>query len=281
MSFSPVIHIYTTPRYLTVNVFLVETEKGVVVIDGATAVSTSHEIREIIDRQIKKPILAVLLTHGHPDHYVGVGEILKGDDVPIYATQGTLDFAQYQDREKFDTLIRNNYGEDIPQLRVFPNNLVTDGQELELDGVNFQIKDLGPCESGGDTLWILTVEGVKHVFVGDIIYGHTHSYFRDGYVMDWLDALDKMLQWFDHTTVIHPSHGETCGIEMVYWQKAYIQAFIGILKPMLNGRNFLEADEKEKLIGKMKSFLPNEKLIFLMKYELDETIKLLKEKNVV
>ena len=36
---------------------------------------------------LHKPLLAVLVTHGHPDHFNGVVELVRGQgDVPIYAT---------------------------------------------------------------------------------------------------------------------------------------------------------------------------------------------------
>jgi glyoxylase-like metal-dependent hydrolase (beta-lactamase superfamily II) len=279
--YKPVIHRYTTPKYLTVSVFLVETENGVVLIDSATASSSSHEIRSIIDDTIKKPLLAILLTHGHPDHYVGAGEIARNLNVPIVATQGTIDFTRYQDREKFDTLIKRNYGDDVPPKRVFANQVVKDGDVLTFDNVEFQITDLGPCESDADSLWMITIDGIKHVFLGDIIYNHTHGYFRDGHALNWLKALDGLLGEFDHTAVFHPAHGQDCGTEMVYWQKAYIQVFLGTLSSLLRGRDYLDDDEKTLLVNKMKSFLPNEKLINLMKYELDETIKVLKEGKAV
>ena len=69
-TFQPVIHQYTTPKYLTVNVFLVETANGVVAIDGATALSTSREIRALIDEKIGKPLLALLL-HDDEGHDAG------------------------------------------------------------------------------------------------------------------------------------------------------------------------------------------------------------------
>lgn len=273
--FKPIVHTYTTPKYLTVNVYMVETEHGVVLVDGATALSTSREIRGIIDDTIKKPLLAVLLTHGHPDHYVGIGEIVRGLDVPILATQGAIDFAMEQDRHKFDSLITRNYGTDAPAQRVFPNQAVRDGQTFKFDGLAFRVQDMGPCESDSDTLWIAELDGVKHVFLGDIIYSHMHSYLRDGHATNWVAALDNLVDEFDHTTVFHPGHGETCGTEMAYWQKAYIEAFRCTLRSMLDGRNSLDDAQKEALIGHMKSFLPSDKLLMLLKYELDETIRLL------
>jgi glyoxylase-like metal-dependent hydrolase (beta-lactamase superfamily II) len=278
---APIIHKYTTPKYLTVNVFLVETENGVVVVDGATAVSSSQEIRDIIDNQIGKPLLAVLLTHGHPDHYVGVGEIAKGLDVPILASQGTIDFARYQDREKFDSLITRNYGDDAPAKRVFPNRVVQDGDVIRLDGVGFEIQDLGPCESDADSIWTVAIDGTPHVFLGDIVYNHTHGYFRDGHALNWVRALDGLLAKYDHTAVFHPAHGADCGTEILHWQKAYIEAFLGTVRSMLRGRDSLDGEDKRILVDTMRSFLPNDKLIVLMQYELDETIRVLMERNAV
>jgi glyoxylase-like metal-dependent hydrolase (beta-lactamase superfamily II) len=274
-NFKPVIHPYTASKYLRVNSYLVETENGVVVIDGTLALSTSREIRQIIDDQIKKPLLAVLLTHGHPDHYIGVGEIVRGRDVPIFATQGAIDFAHEEDRVKFDTLIRRNFGEDAPAQRVFPNQIVTDNQVLVLDGVEFRIEDMGPCESGSDSMWVMTIDGVPHVFLGDIIYNHSHCYFRDGHALNWLQALDRLLDKFHYTALLYPGHGDVCGTEMVYWQRAYIEAFLDTLHAMLAGRDALDEVEKERLFSRMKSFLPSDENLDLLTYEPDETIHLL------
>ena len=54
-----------------VNGYLVETANGVVVIDSALTVSESKALKEELD-SINKPLLAVLLTHPHPDHVAAV-----------------------------------------------------------------------------------------------------------------------------------------------------------------------------------------------------------------
>ena len=117
---------------------------------------------------------------------------------------------------------------------------------------------------------------IEHVFLGDIIYNHTHCYFRDGHALKWCEALDRLLDEYDHTAVFHPAHGEDCGTEMIYWQKAYIEAFLGTLTSLLGTSDKLDDAGKQVLVGRMKSFLPNEKLLPLMLYELDETIALLR-----
>ena len=69
-----------------VNAYLVETESGVVAVDGMLTVSAAREVRAALDR-LGKPLHAVVLTHSHPDHYAGLAEIVAGSDVPIVAPQ--------------------------------------------------------------------------------------------------------------------------------------------------------------------------------------------------
>lgn len=279
--FIPKINRYTTHDLrMIVNVFLIETEKGVVVIDGATALSSSREIRDIIDNRIQKPLLAVLLTHGHPDHYIGVGEIINNRPVPIIATQGTLDSAYYQDSYKIQTM-EKGYGDNFPKQRKFPNEIVKDQDVVTYDNVDFTINDLGACESDADSTWTIKIQDTKHVFVGDIIYNKRHSYLRDGHALSWLKALDDMLDTYNHTTIFHTGHGDDCGTEIIHWQKAYIQAFLYTLQSFLEDKDTLDKEEQEQFFNRMKSFLPDETIIFLMKYEPEETIAALRRSGAI
>jgi glyoxylase-like metal-dependent hydrolase (beta-lactamase superfamily II) len=83
----PAIYTYTAgANGLFVNSYLVETDDGVVAVDGSLLVSDAHAFRARLDA-LHKPLLAVLVTHGHPDHFNGVIELVRGQgDVPIYAT---------------------------------------------------------------------------------------------------------------------------------------------------------------------------------------------------
>jgi glyoxylase-like metal-dependent hydrolase (beta-lactamase superfamily II) len=49
-----------------VNAYLVETDNGVVAVDSLLTVTESRAMRAALER-LGKPLLAVLLTHSHPD----------------------------------------------------------------------------------------------------------------------------------------------------------------------------------------------------------------------
>ena len=69
---TPIVHTVTaSAQGLSVNGYLIEASEGVVAIDSALTVSDSVALRARLDA-LHKPLAAVLLTHGHPDHYNGV-----------------------------------------------------------------------------------------------------------------------------------------------------------------------------------------------------------------
>src|SRR5262245_38795321 len=70
------------------NAYIVEVERGVVVIDALLTKSASRDLRRRVDA-LGKPLFAVLITHGHPDHYGGVTQLVEGrPDVPVVALKG-------------------------------------------------------------------------------------------------------------------------------------------------------------------------------------------------
>jgi glyoxylase-like metal-dependent hydrolase (beta-lactamase superfamily II) len=81
----PVRHTYRAAEAgLCVNSYLVEAESGVVVVDTNLLVCDIAALRARL-AALKKPLLAVLVTHAHPDHSNGVLDLVKDREVPVYA----------------------------------------------------------------------------------------------------------------------------------------------------------------------------------------------------
>src|SRR5687767_6437438 len=122
----PIVHAYRSGASgIYSNAYIIELQQGLVVVDATLTVSSGKEVRGMID-DLGKPIYAVLITHGHPDHYDGLTEILKGLNVPVYSTPGTLEVIRKYDAEK-DKQWRPMFGDEWPVKRTFPDKTLGNG----------------------------------------------------------------------------------------------------------------------------------------------------------
>jgi glyoxylase-like metal-dependent hydrolase (beta-lactamase superfamily II) len=252
-----------------VHAYIVELDNALVIVDATLAVSSAKELRAKADA-IGKPIQAVLLTHGHPDHYVGLASF---GDVPRYASAGALAFAHREDRAKA-AIAKQLFGPDFPDERVFPDKIVKDGDTVTVDGVTFTFTDLGPAESDSDGMWSFEADGVLHAFTGDVVAYECHCFFRDGHTTDWLKALDRLESEFPAGGKMYIGHGETpAPAGAIAWQRGYIQTWLKAVGS-LSALEALEADRptQEKVIAAVKEYLPNDATLFLLDYELNHSI---------
>jgi glyoxylase-like metal-dependent hydrolase (beta-lactamase superfamily II) len=253
-----------------VNAYVVELEKSVVVVDATLALSSARQLRQKAE-SLGKPIEAVLMTHGHPDHYTG---LVAFEDVPRFGSRGCLAFAQKEDEVKSPTATRY-LGEDYPKRRVFPNEMVQDGDSLVLGGVRFHFTDMGPGESDSDGVWsFLGQGGVQHAFVGDLVALNCHCFFRDGHVEEWQKILDRLESTYDAATArLYIGHGASpTGMESLDWQRGYNRAFMKAVADLTDRTLPVSRQTQEKVLAAMKTYLPDDATLFLLDYELGETI---------
>jgi glyoxylase-like metal-dependent hydrolase (beta-lactamase superfamily II) len=264
MSADPLVHRFpSNAAGAFVNAYLVETPSGVVAVDGLLTVSAAREMRTALDR-LGKPLEAALVTHSHPDHYAGLGEIVAGSDVPILAPQGVIDAITADDAIK-DQVVGPMFGDDWPKERVFPDTPVRDGESVTFGGATFTVIDLGPGESPHDSPWVLG-DDESIVFLGDLIYDHKHCYLADGFHLEWLATIERLRGRFPDDAVFHLGHGGPVGREMWDWQRGYIECFVDAVA---NADWSAPERAKAEVVARMKEYEPSEDLQFLTELSIE------------
>src|SRR5215470_668258 len=244
------------------NAYLVEAPKGVVVVDGRLLTSEGKAVRARIE-SLGKPLLAVLVTHGHPDHYNGITEIVAGADVPVLATAGVDRVIREYDAAK-EKQWAATFGPDWPAKRTFPNRIVKDGESVAFGGLSFTVHDLGPGESHSDSYWTTDLDEGQVAFIGDAVLEGVHAYLSDGHSTAWLANLDRLGRDLTRAVQIYPGHGQPGGLELLAGQKAYLEKYRAAVADLARTQPRLSDEQKKELVARVKAARPTDRLEFLI-----------------
>ena len=255
-----IVHQITSgPNTFLTNAFLIETSGSLVAVDAMMTVSDARNLRRRADI-IGKPLRSVLITHGHPDHYNGVGELLMGlGNIPVIATE-SVDRTMRRIDDAKEIQWRPVFGEEWPKERVFPDRLVSDRETLLFDGVPFTVRELGPGESHCDLFWTVGTSR-QAVFVGDVVFGGVHSFMNDGHSLDWLSSLDVIEKELQGVGTLYTGHGNPGPpMDLVASQRRYLLHYRKTVRNLSKGKSSLSAEAKKDLIRAMKEVLATDAL---------------------
>ena len=148
-------------------------------------------------------VCAVLLTHGHFDHIMGVNELKERSGAKLYAHRAE------------DELCRNSYLNASEQIRrpytVEPDVLLSDGDEIELAGAKFKVYAT-PGHTLGSCCYYIDSE--KWLFSGDTLFCGSigRSDLPTGNGKEIMDSVQLIMDTFDDDVKVYPGHGDVTTI---------------------------------------------------------------------
>lgn len=249
---------YTFEGPGTVNTWWIETENSLIVIDVQRDLPHAREALAKV-QAVGKPIAAILVTHGHPDHWAGLGIFREAfPQAGIYASRLTYE------------TIRNDPNGYMPFMKEIPGNETFDhakiplpdrvfknNETLTIGGVSIRTRELGPGESNGATAYYLPLTG--ELFAGDVIQYRMHGFYLEGHTLQWIELLKGLRTKFPEAKTIHPGHGASGPADvLIRDQLAYTQYFVGSLSGALkkNGNQPLNAPEKTRIVAQVREKFP-------------------------
>lgn len=230
--------IYQVRGYDISNMTLIEGASGWIIVDPLTTVETAAAAFDIARRHLgERPIVAVIFTHSHVDHFGGIGGILAAEDaarraVRIIAPKGFLEEATSENvlagiamgrRANFmfglplpagprghvdsglgKTIARGNFG-ILP-----PTDLVDrTPQPMEIDGLRFVFQYAPESEAPAELTFYLPD---RKAFCGaEIVSRVMHNLYtlRGAKVRDalkWSGYIDQAIRLFGDAEVLFASH---------------------------------------------------------------------------
>jgi len=270
MAHSPLIVHRFQASLFPVNAYLIESATDVVAVDATLGMSDGRRLRTRID-ETGKPLAGVIVTHTHPDHYGAVAALVSGLKVPVYAVGGVDDAIRRDDADK-ERILRPMFGEEWPTARAFPTHRVRDGDRVSIGSATFHVIDVGPGESPHDSWWVLESGPRTQVFTGDLVYNRMHAYLGDGFGEQWLDNLARAKRELPQDAELFMGHGHpTQSPDLVNWQMGYIEEFLEAVRTGADRDGLIGDALTEAVARRMKTYLPDDDLEFLMRLSVEPT----------
>ena len=229
-------NVYSAVGWSIANVIMIEGNEGVIIFDTGLSPVEVQGAKEELEKITSKPVVAVIYSHFHPDHWGGVKAFVSEDDVQsgrvkIFAHETLMNNVVNQGgivgpilgmRTAYTVgfLLEDKYMESMnagigPLVKngkpsfIAPTDLVANERRLTIAGVDMIIKHV-PSEAADEIMVFLPAQNI--LLSGETIQGPTlpniHAIrgtrFRDPLL--WYQSIDK-LRSFEASYLV-PSHGQ-------------------------------------------------------------------------
>jgi alkyl sulfatase BDS1-like metallo-beta-lactamase superfamily hydrolase len=223
------------------NLTIMEGDTGIIVIDCTTATTTAKAALDLyFQHRPKRPVVAVIQTHSHIDHFGGIGGVTTVEDVAagktkVIAPAGFTEEAVSENLYAGNAMLRRatyQYGiilpkgpgpgaslgsglgvppTDAPPTLIPPTDWVTEtGQKMVIDGLEFEFLMAPGSEAPSemhfytpDLRALCTAENAVHTLHN--FYTLRGAKTRD--ISRWVKYLDQTLDmWGDEAEVLYAPH---------------------------------------------------------------------------
>ncbi|MEO1259806.1 MAG: MBL fold metallo-hydrolase [Bacteroidota bacterium] len=258
----------------SVNSYIFSNGRSIMVMDALRNSKEAKELAQLIKSK-GLPLTHVLITHGHPDHYIGM-DCLKSEfpDVKIVVSRPEIK----QDIIGFSKWMEGiGWLDNEPNLKPKSNENPT-GFDYEslievLDKSSFTLEGGGTLELRNDYnpaeaehLTTVYSKDLNAFFSADFCYNGVHLWLGQGvdsaHIANWKAQLETFKAHYQNTdVVIYPGHGEASDAQIFDVVLKYISDFETAIE---------NAKSKEEAMTKMNTLYPGwEQSDFLLTYSVD------------
>ncbi len=237
------------------NPAIIEGEHGLIVVDPGGNYNVGKKILAEIEKVSKKPIIAILNTHKHGDHWFANKSIAeKYPDVKIYAQDHMIEVVKGGEAEKWygilDRLSGNLKGTKEFQ---YPTIALKSGDTVEVDGQTFYI--YSPDKAHTDTDLIIVHKNSQTLFFGDnVMKGRLGGFDGSSSIIGNIKLLEDIKASKELKLYI-PGHGKSGKKDET------LDPFLNYMKELVAGaKEALEEDMeayeiKPKVVEKLQDYL--------------------------
>ena len=261
-------------REASVNSYLFSNGTSLLVMDVLRSTEDAIQLTDFI-KQKKLPLTTILITHGHPDHYIGMNHLKKVFPEAKIITaipeikQDIINFSQWMESVGW----LDNEPELKPKSDVNPKGFDYENQIHVLRSNSFTLEGGGTLElktdyASAEAEHLTTVysEDLNALFTSDFCYNGVHLWLGQGvdadHISNWKVQLQNFKNQYQNSEItIYPGHGKSSSTNLFDVVLQYISDFESTIE---------NSKTKQEAFAKMKALYSNwEQADFLLHYSID------------
>jgi glyoxylase-like metal-dependent hydrolase (beta-lactamase superfamily II) len=214
------------PSWSPISATLISGGWDAVLVDALLTVGQANDLVEWIAAHDKN-LAAVYITHGHGDHWFGLGAVLdRFPDARAFALPAVIEHMRAGSTpEFFESFWRPRFDGKLPRELAFPEPL--EGHTIDLEGHGLVVVELGHTDT--DQTSCLHVPDIGLVVAGDGAYNDVHLYLAESDPQkrrEWIGALDTIESLHPQAVIAgHQRAGRHDGPEIIEETRQYIRDF--------------------------------------------------------
>lgn len=229
-------------------------DAGVVIVDTGGSQKYGEylvtKIREVTD----KPVVAIINTHMHGDHWLGNAALRKAfPDARIYAHEKAISRLKGGEGQQWLDSFAQAIGKAVVGTEVvLPDIALQDGQSVELAGRVYNIHHTGQAHTDNDIMIQSPTD--KILFAGDVlVYGAVVSGGRpeDFSAKGQLKAIDHALSL--PIDIYIPGHGPTGGRDIPEATKRFLSTLYDSVKRYYD-EGLQDFEMRDKVVADLAEF---------------------------
>lgn len=240
-------------RGFMANSSFILTDAGVIVIDTGSSLRIGEMLLRQIRQKTDKPLLAVLNTHVHGDHWLG-NQAMVADtpDVPIYGHPKMLELIAQGVGEQWLAIMMNaTQGATAGTDLVPPTRTLDDGDELSIGGLTIKAHHYPKVHSTSDLMFEIPARGV--LFLADNANNGRIVRMDDGSFRGSIEALTDIKTRASGAKVLIPGHGQVGGWEIVDDYLGYLGGLREVVTE-LYGEGLRDFEMKPKVSERLAAY---------------------------
>lgn len=263
----------------SVNSYIFSNNTSMIVMDVLRSTDNAKQLAQVL-KEKALPLTHILITHGHPDHYIGM-DYLKSQFPAVKIVVPTKEIKQ--DIIGFSTWMESvGWLDGEPNLKPKseknPTGFDYENEIEVLDSMLFTLEGGGTLELQSDYnsaeaehLTTVFSKELNALFTADFCYNGVHLWLGQGvdaaHIASWEAQLNQFKQQYQGTDItVYPGHGSSSDTSLFDTVLNYIADFKDTIA---------EANTAEEAMSRMQALYPTwEQADFLLAFSVDYHLSL-------